>query len=107
VSRPLFDLSDSKGRRSRSVSVSEQRRPLLLPQEVKTLGPRQALIFYEGLWPIRCKKLRYFEDGRFRARLLPPPIVAPAPPAVPVAASPAADASDGASSTPTRPPLTR
>lgn len=107
VSRPLFDLSDSKGRRSRSVSVSEQRRPLLLPQEVKTLGPRQALIFYEGLWPIRCKKLRYFEDGRFRARLLPPPVVAPAPDVILVPASPAADASGNASSTPTPTPLTR
>lgn len=107
VSRPLFGLSDSKGRRSQSVSVSEQRRPLLLPQEVKTLGPRRALIFYEGLWPIRCKKLRYFEDGRFRARLLPPPIVAPAPTVMPVPTSPAADASGDASSTATPTPLTR
>ena len=107
VSRPLFEWGDSKGRRSRSVSVSEQRRPLLLPQEVKTLGPRRALIFYEGLWPIRCKKLRYFEDGRFRARLLPPPIVAPAPAVMPVPTSPAADTSGDASSTPTTAPLTR
>ena len=107
VSRPLFDLSDSKGRRSRSVSVSEQRRPLLLPQEVKTLGSRQALIFYEGLWPIRCKKLRYFEDGRFRARLLPPPLVAPAPAVMPVSTSPAADTFADASPTAVATPLTR
>src|SRR6185437_16724074 len=100
VSRPLFDLSDSKGRRSRSVSVSEQRRPLLLPQEVKTLGSRQALIFYEGLWPIRCKKLRYFEDGRFRARLLPPPVVAPAPAVMLVPTPTAADPLDETSTTP-------
>ena len=79
VSRPMFDLGDAKGRRSRSVSVSEQRRPLLLPQEVKALGTEQALIFYEGLPPIRCRKIRYFADARFRARLLPPPVVAPAP----------------------------
>lgn len=107
VSRPLFELGDSKGRRSRSVSVSEQRRPLLLPQEVKALGSRQALIFYEGLWPIRCKKLRYFEDARFRARLLPPPIVAPAPAIPPVPTSPAIDATDGAIGTPTPAPMTR
>lgn len=107
VSRPLFELGDSKGRRSRSVSVSEQRRPLLLPQEVKALGSRQALIFYEGLWPIRCKKLRYFEDARFRARLLPPPIVAPAPAIVPAPTSPAAGAMDDAIGTQTPAPIIR
>ena len=57
--------------------MSEQRRPLLLPQEVKALGTGKALIFYEGLAPIRCRKIRYFEDARFRARLVPPPVVAP------------------------------
>ena len=87
VSRPQFDWGDAKGRRSRSVSVSEQRRPLLLPQEVKALGTANALIFYEGLSPIRCRKIRYFKDARFRARLLPAPLVAPAPiePPAPVA----------------------
>src|SRR5690606_22847516 len=62
LSKPVFDLGDSRGRRSRSVSVSEQRRALLLPQEVKALGADQAIVFYEGLLPIRCKKVRYFED---------------------------------------------
>ena len=93
LSRPLFDWGDAKGRRSRSVSVSEQRRALLLPQEVKALGTDRALIFYEGLWPIRCRKIRYFEDGRFRARLLPPPAVAPASVDGPVPAAPAAEES--------------
>ena len=88
LSRPLFDWGDTKGRRSRSVSVSEQRRALLLPQEVKALGIDRALIFYEGLWPIRCRKIRYFEDARFRARLLPPPVVAPAPIETPAPAAP-------------------
>jgi type IV secretion system protein VirD4 len=74
-SRPLMDLSDSKGRRQRSVSVSEQRRALLLPQEVKALGSEQAIVFYEGLRPIRCRKIRYFEDPRFTSRLLPAPEV--------------------------------
>lgn len=76
LSKPVFDFSDAKGRRSRSVSVSEQRRALLLPQEVKELGTEESLIFFEGLRPIRCRKIRYYEDGRFRARLLPPPKVA-------------------------------
>jgi type IV secretion system protein VirD4 len=75
LSKPVFDFSDTKGRRQRSVNVSEQRRALLLPQEVKELGTEEAIIFYEGLRPIRCRKIRYFEDARFRARLLPPPVV--------------------------------
>ena len=93
VSRPQFDWGDPKGRRSRSVSVSEQRRALMLPQEVKALGTAKALIFYEGLAPIRCRKIRYFEDARFRVRLLPPPVVAPAPIEAPVA--PAAPGGEG------------
>jgi type IV secretion system protein VirD4 len=74
ISTPSMELF-GKGHRSRSVNVSEQRRALLLPQEVKELGNEEAIIFYEGLRPIRCRKIRYFEDGRFKARLLPPPKV--------------------------------
>jgi type IV secretion system protein VirD4 len=59
------------------VNVSEQRRALLLPQEVKELGPDEAIVFLEGLRPIRCRKIRYFEDRRFRARLIAPPMLAP------------------------------
>ena len=56
---------------AQSQSVSEQRRALLLPQEVKELGAEEAIVFYEGLRPIRCRKIRYFADRRFRSRLLP------------------------------------
>jgi type IV secretion system protein VirD4 len=73
ISSPLFGLSGSKGQRTRSQNVSEQRRALLLPQEVKALGPEEAIIFYEGLRPIRARKIRYFQDRRFTSRLLPPP----------------------------------
>ncbi len=30
-------------------------------------------MFVENVRPIRCRKIRYFADRRFRARLLPPP----------------------------------
>jgi type IV secretion system protein VirD4 len=73
ISTPLFGFSGQTGQRSRSQNVSEQRRALLLPQEVKELGTEEAIILYEGLRPIRCKKIRYFQDRRFTARLLPPP----------------------------------
>jgi type IV secretion system protein VirD4 len=77
LSKPLHDFSSGKGSRGRSVNVSEQRRALLLPQEVKELGPDEAIVFLEGLRPIRCRKIRYFEDRRFRARLMAPPVLAP------------------------------
>ena len=64
---------DARDRRGRSVSISEQRRALLLPQEVKELGSTEAILFYEGLRPVRCRKIRYFDDRRFRKRLLDPP----------------------------------
>jgi type IV secretion system protein VirD4 len=97
VSKPLMNFSDPRGRRQRSVSVSDQRRALLLPQEVKALGPEQAIVFYEGLKPIRCRKIRYFTDRRFKARLLPPPPQAAPrasemPDAPAAAAEPSADA---------------
>ena len=67
------DLFDSRNRRAQSVSVSEERRALLLPQEVKELGVEEAIVFYEGLRPIRCRKIRYFAERVFRHRLLTPP----------------------------------
>jgi type IV secretion system protein VirD4 len=73
LSRPLFGFSGSKGQRAGSQNVSEQRRALLLPQEVKALGAEEAIIFCEGLRPIRARKIRYFQDRRFTSRLLPPP----------------------------------
>lgn len=77
LSRPRFSLFDSKARRSGSVSVSEQRRALLLPQEVKEIGTEEALIFYEGLPPIRCRKIRYYQDARLASRLCAPPSIEP------------------------------
>lgn len=73
LSKPLFDVFDRQSRRSRSVSISEQRRSLMLPQEIKELGRDYEILIYEGLRPVLAKKTRYFEDRRFRARLMPPP----------------------------------
>ena len=73
LSRPASVSFEGRGRRSRSLSISEQRRALLLPQEIKELGTEEAIVFYEGLRPIRCRKIRYFADRRFRRRLLPAP----------------------------------
>jgi type IV secretion system protein VirD4 len=45
----------------------------MLPQEVQSLGTDHAIIFYESTRPIRCRKIRYFRDRHFQARLYPPP----------------------------------
>ncbi len=73
LSKPMMSFGDGKGARSRSVTISEQRRPLLLPQEVKELPAHEQIIFCEGLRPIRCQKIRYFEDPIFKQRLRSPP----------------------------------
>ena len=72
-SRPRAEFLSSKGQRSGNVSVNEQKRPLLLPQEVKELGREREILIYEGLRPVLAKKNRYFEDPLFKKRLFPPP----------------------------------
>jgi type IV secretion system protein VirD4 len=99
LSRPRFAQFGAKAHeRGGNITVSEQRRPLLLPQEVKELGIETELILYEGLRPIRARKIRYYADRRFRRRLLPPPTQAIAP-ALPLTARVAPLASVPESST--------
>ena len=57
--------------RSPSATISDQRRALLLPQEVKEMGAEQEIIFYENLRPVRARKIRYYSDKRFTSRLKP------------------------------------
>jgi type IV secretion system protein VirD4 len=99
LSRPRFaSLGGKAGSRGSSVTISDQRRALLLPQEVKELGTDAALVFCEGLRPIRAKKIRYFRDARFRSRLLPPPAqpVAPGVDIGPLPQPPNSDVSEAA-----------
>jgi type IV secretion system protein VirD4 len=55
------------------VSRQETARPLLTPGEVMQLPPADEIVMVAGTSPIRAKKVRYFEDGRFQERILPPP----------------------------------
>ena len=55
------------------VSRQETQRPLLTPGEVMQLPPNDELILVSGLPPIKAKKLRYYEDGNFKERVLAPP----------------------------------
>jgi len=55
------------------VSRSETARPLLTPGEVMQLPPADEIVMVAGTPPIRAKKARYYEDRRFRERVLAPP----------------------------------
>jgi len=58
------------------VSRQETARPLLTPGEVMQLPPADELVLVSGLAPIRAKKLRYYEDRNFTARVISPPALA-------------------------------
>jgi type IV secretion system protein VirD4 len=72
-SRPEFGALGLKATRNANVTMSEQKRALLLPQEVKELGSNKEIIFCEGMRPIMANKIKYFSDPRFLGRLLPAP----------------------------------
>jgi type IV secretion system protein VirD4 len=55
------------------VSRQETARPLMTPGEVMQLPPADEIVMVSGLAPIRAKKLRYYEDGNFKGRVLSPP----------------------------------
>jgi len=58
------------------VSRQETARPLLTQGEVMQLPATDEVVMVAGLAPIRAKKLRYYEDRTFAARILPPPVLA-------------------------------
>ncbi|BEP51480.1 type IV secretory system conjugative DNA transfer family protein (plasmid) [Variovorax sp. V116] len=71
ISRPMWGGANKEP----TVTISEQPRRLLLPQEVKELGPERMILFYEGLRPVLAHRILYFRDRSFAPRELPPPPV--------------------------------
>lgn len=66
------NITRGRRRRDTSRSATEERRALMLPQELKALGVKKSMVFCEGLpHAIMCEKIRYYEDRHFTARLLP------------------------------------
>ncbi|GBQ64542.1 conjugal transfer protein TraG [Ameyamaea chiangmaiensis NBRC 103196] len=55
------------------VSRSETARPLLTPGEIMQLPPTDEIVMVAGTPPIRAKKARYYEDRRFKDRIMAPP----------------------------------
>ncbi len=55
-----------------TLSENEERRALMLPQELKAMGFDTEVFFYEGIpHPVKCEKIKYFKDRHFTERLLP------------------------------------
>ncbi|MCH4559208.1 conjugal transfer protein TraG [Mesorhizobium jarvisii] len=63
------------------VSRQETARQLLTPGEIMQLPPTDEIVMVAGAPPIRAKKARYYEDVRFRDRVLPPPELSRSEPA--------------------------
>lgn len=59
------------------VSRQEVPRPLLTPGEVMQLPTSDALVLTGGAPPIRARKLRYFDEPTFKARVRPPVNITP------------------------------
>lgn len=66
--RPRSILGPKKG----AITYREERRPLLLPGDVRSLPSDEELIFVAGAKPIRAKKLRFDQERVFAERLRPP-----------------------------------
>ena len=91
------------------VSRSETARQLLTPGEIMQLPPTDEIVMVAGTPPIRAKKARYYEDARFKERIMSPPRLArpaegrpddwsklpiPARPEIPAGAAPSAGGND-------------
>ncbi len=55
------------------VADQETARPLLTPGEVMALPASDEILFLAGKQPILAKKIHYYNDANFTARVLPPP----------------------------------
>jgi type IV secretion system protein VirD4 len=64
-----------RGQGGSSESISEQRRPLLLPQELKELGRDKEIIVLENTKPILADKICYWRDPEFVSRVVAAPSV--------------------------------
>ena len=67
--------SGPKGLAMRAISetVSDHRRALMLPQELKLLPRSQAILLMAGVPPIIVEKIVYYEDKAFIKRVVPAP----------------------------------
>lgn len=63
----------------RSLTESDQRRALMLPQELMQLPADKLIVLKAGLPPVRARKIVYYRERAFVDRLRPAPVISPAP----------------------------
>ncbi|HEX3364999.1 type IV secretory system conjugative DNA transfer family protein [Phenylobacterium sp.] len=63
----------------RSVSESDHRRALMLPQELLQMPADRLLVLKAGLPPVRGRKITFYRERAFTRRVRPPPTVAARP----------------------------
>ena len=78
----------SKG--NRSTTESDQRRALMMPQELIQMPSDKLLVLRAGIAPVRADKVVYWREKAFLRRVAPPPVVAayPGPPSTDTAYPP-------------------
>ena len=62
---------------NRSISESDQRRALMMPQELMQMPKGDLLLLRGGIPPVRARKIAYFRSKRFTDRISDPPKVPP------------------------------
>jgi type IV secretion system protein VirD4 len=75
VRSPARSRPAGLSRGQRTISESEQRRALMLPQELSQMPDSDMIVLKAGQPPIRARKIRYYDEADFRRRVLAPPQV--------------------------------
>jgi type IV secretion system protein VirD4 len=76
-----------------TTTASEQRRALMLPQELMQMSRDALIVLRGGIPPIKGRKIYFFKSADFTRRVQPPPVVAALPDVVGAGPTPAAEAS--------------
>ena len=70
-------VSRGRGSVTNSENVSDQKRALMLPQELREIGPDRVIVLADNCKPIFGEKIKYYTDPAFKDRLMPPVVVPP------------------------------
>jgi len=70
-------VSRGRGAVTNSENVSEQKRALMLPQELREIGTDRVIVLTDNCKPIFGDKIKYYADPVFKERLMPPIKVPP------------------------------
>lgn len=79
VRSPARSRPTGLSRGHRSISESDQRRALLLPQELMQLPADDLIVLKAGVPPVRGRKIAYYRERAFSTRVRPPPAIPKTP----------------------------